>query len=64
MSDDDVGYGTLPDPRVEHHLQPILDWLQCDLMELASLLSIADKQWFIGAASGLFDAELKFDDEP
>ena len=54
----------VPDARVEHHLQPLLDWLQSDLMELASLLSHADKKWFVAVTTELFDAELKFDDEP
>ncbi len=54
----------VPDARVEHHLQPLLDWLQSDLMELASLLSHADKKWFVGAAADLFDDGIRFDDEP
>ncbi len=61
---DEMGHDTPPDARVEQHLQPLLDWLQSDLMELASLLSHTDKKWFIAVTAEIFDAELKFDDDP
>ena len=61
--DDEFGHDTPPpDARVEHHLQPLLDWLQSDLMELASLLSASDKDWFLSEAGHQFDTALCFDD--
>ena len=62
VSDDNVGCGTLPDPRVEHHLQSLLDWLQSDLLELASLLGVADKNWFVSVVEELFDTALQSDE--
>ncbi len=61
---DEIAHGTPPDARVQHHLQPLLDWLQSDLMELASLLSHTDKEWFIAVTAEILDARLQFDDEP
>ncbi len=60
--DASVAHSAPPDARVGHHLQPLLEWLQSDLMELASLLSVSDKDWFLSEAGHQFDTALRFDD--
>ena len=46
----------------DHHLQALLDFLQSDLVELASLLGVVDKHWFVSMVEELFDTALQFDE--